>query len=90
VVVDEGAAGAPDLVLTGPPDALLALLAQRIGVDEARSRGLAITGDARLLRKLRPAVRRDQAAATGPPRAADAAGAARAGGRSRRPRRTSA
>ena len=54
VIVEPGAADAPDLVLTGPPDALVSLLAQAITADEARARGLAITGDARMLRRLRP------------------------------------
>jgi DNA-binding HxlR family transcriptional regulator len=51
-----GSAAAPDLVLTGPPDVAVGLLARRIDVEEAKARGLAITGDARLLRRLRPAV----------------------------------
>lgn len=49
-----GRAAAPDLVLTGPPDAALALLAGRMNPAEAKSRGLAVTGDAGLLRRLRP------------------------------------
>lgn len=54
VAVTPGHAAAPDLVLTGPPDATVGLLARRIDTAEARSRGLAITGDVRLLRRLRP------------------------------------
>jgi DNA-binding HxlR family transcriptional regulator len=56
VTVAHGPAAAPDLVLTGPPDAVVGLIAHRIDADEAKQRGLAITGDARLLRRLRPAV----------------------------------
>jgi DNA-binding HxlR family transcriptional regulator len=52
VSVSPGQAAAPDLVLTGPPDAAIGLLAGRINPDDARARGLAITGDARLLRRL--------------------------------------
>ena len=56
VRVQHGTAAAPDLVLTGPPDAIVGLIARRIDVDEAKARGVAITGDPRRLRKLRPAV----------------------------------
>jgi len=55
VSVEEGPAAAPDLVLTGPPDAVVGLLARRIDGREAEARGLAVTGDRRLLRRLRPA-----------------------------------
>jgi DNA-binding HxlR family transcriptional regulator len=54
VSVHRGQAAAPDLVLTGPPDATVELFAHRIDPTEAKSRGLAITGDVRLLRQLRP------------------------------------
>jgi DNA-binding HxlR family transcriptional regulator len=54
VTVLSGPASAPDLVFTGPPDATVGLLARRIDADEAKARGLAITGDIRLLRRLRP------------------------------------
>jgi DNA-binding HxlR family transcriptional regulator len=54
VHVDRGQAAAPDLVLTGPPDATVELLAHRIDPAEAKTRGLAVTGDAQLLRRLRP------------------------------------
>ncbi|MFW6694653.1 winged helix-turn-helix transcriptional regulator [Streptomyces sp. MAR4 CNX-425] len=54
VTMEPGRAAAPDLVLTGPPDAAVGLLAGRIDPAEAASRGLAVTGDARLLRRLRP------------------------------------
>jgi DNA-binding HxlR family transcriptional regulator len=50
-----GRSDAPDLVLTGPPDAAIGLLARQIDAAEAKARGLAITGDLRLLRRLRPA-----------------------------------
>lgn len=56
VDVQPGRAAAPDLVLTGPPDAAVGLLAHGIDAAEAKARGLAITGDVRLLRRLRPAV----------------------------------
>jgi DNA-binding HxlR family transcriptional regulator len=56
VTVEGGPAPAPDLVLTGPPDAIIGLFARRIGVDEAKARGVAITGDARRLRRLRPLI----------------------------------
>lgn len=54
VHMDRGQAAAPDLVLTGPPDATVELLAHRIDPAEAKTRGLAVTGDAQLLRRLRP------------------------------------
>lgn len=56
VGVEPGQASAPDLVLTGPPDAVLGLLAGRMDVDGAKARGLAVTGDPRPLRKLSPKV----------------------------------
>ena len=55
VCVEPGRAAAPDLVLTGPPDAVIGLLARRLDAAEAKSLGLAITGDPRVLRRLRPA-----------------------------------
>ena len=54
VHVEPGPAAAPDLVLTGPPDAVLGLFTHRLTVDDAKARGLAVTGDARPLRRLRP------------------------------------
>jgi DNA-binding HxlR family transcriptional regulator len=54
VEVREGAATAPDLVLTGPPDAVIGLIARRLDRAEATARGVAITGDARVLRRLKP------------------------------------
>jgi DNA-binding HxlR family transcriptional regulator len=59
VSVHRGQAAAPDLVLTGPPDATVELLAQRIDPTEAKTRGLIITGDVRPLRRLRPTHTRD-------------------------------
>jgi DNA-binding HxlR family transcriptional regulator len=54
VSVEPGRAAAPHLVLTGPPDAIIGLLARQIDAAEAKARGLAITGGLRLLRRLRP------------------------------------
>jgi DNA-binding HxlR family transcriptional regulator len=54
VSVHPGRADAPDLVLTGPPDAAVGLLARRIDPADAKTRGLAVTGDVRQLRQLRP------------------------------------
>ena len=65
VGVEPGRADAPDLVLTGPPDAVIGLLARRIDAAEAKSRGLAITGDPRVLRPLRPAASAPPAARVG-------------------------
>ena len=56
VRVLRGPAPAPDLVLTGPPDAVVGLFARRIDLDEAKARGVAVTGDGRRLRKLRPSI----------------------------------
>jgi DNA-binding HxlR family transcriptional regulator len=55
VSVEPGSAAAPDLVLTGPPDATISLLTRQIDATEAKRRGLTVTGDSRLLRRLRPA-----------------------------------
>jgi DNA-binding HxlR family transcriptional regulator len=60
-----GRADAPDLVLTGPPDAVVGLLARRIDASEAKARGLAVTGDVRVLRRLRPSESAAGAAAAG-------------------------
>jgi DNA-binding HxlR family transcriptional regulator len=68
VSVHPGHAAAPDLVLTGPPDATVELLAHRIGPGEAEARGLAITGDPGPLLRLRPT--RDDARSA-PARSAD-------------------
>jgi DNA-binding HxlR family transcriptional regulator len=56
VTVLRGSAAAPDLVLTGPPDAIVGLFARRIDVDEAKAGGVAFTGDPRRLRRLKPAI----------------------------------
>jgi DNA-binding HxlR family transcriptional regulator len=56
VGVEPGRAAAPDLVLTGPPDATIGLLARVIDEAEAKARGLAVTGDVRLLEGLRPSM----------------------------------
>ncbi len=69
VHVDTGHAAAPDLVLTGPADAVLGLFTQRLTVEGAKARGLAVTGDARPLRRLRPHV-----AAAAAPASPDPAG----------------
>ena len=54
VRVEPGPAAAPDILLTGPADAVLGLLTQRLTVEQAKAHGLAVTGDARPLRRLRP------------------------------------
>jgi DNA-binding HxlR family transcriptional regulator len=54
VVVLNGTAAAPDLVLTGPPDAVVGLLSHRLDPKAAAEHNLAITGDAKLLRRLQP------------------------------------
>ena len=56
VRVEWGPARAPDLVLTGPPDAIVGLFARRVDLTEAKELGVAVTGDGRRLRKLRPAI----------------------------------
>jgi DNA-binding HxlR family transcriptional regulator len=56
VTMEPGQAAAPDLVLTGPPDAVVGLLARKISASEAKALGLAVTGDARLLRRLVPSM----------------------------------
>jgi DNA-binding HxlR family transcriptional regulator len=49
-----GDAPSPDLVLEGPPRIILGLLSARLTPAEARDRGLTITGDSALLRRLQP------------------------------------
>ena len=44
----------PDVVLDGPPDLILGLLAGYLDPRDAAQRGVAITGDARRLARLRP------------------------------------
>ncbi len=46
--------GNADVVLDGPPHAILALLSGQIDVAEARRRGLSIEGEERVLARLRP------------------------------------
>jgi DNA-binding HxlR family transcriptional regulator len=55
-----GSAADPDLVLDGPPRAVLGLLTGQIGLDGARQLGLSATGRLDLLTRLRPAAQ-DQA-----------------------------
>lgn len=45
----------PDLVVSGPPDSLVGLIAGRIGLAQAQTRGVSVAGDARKLSRLRPA-----------------------------------
>jgi DNA-binding HxlR family transcriptional regulator len=54
VGVHPGSANAPDLVLTGPPDAIVGLLAQHFDPAAAKEQGVAVTGDIGKLRRLRP------------------------------------
>jgi DNA-binding HxlR family transcriptional regulator len=56
VTVEWGPAPAPDVVLAGPPDVIVGLFARRIDAAEAKARGVAITGDPRRLRRLRPSI----------------------------------
>jgi hypothetical protein len=49
-----GDAPSPDLVLEGSPRLILGLLAAYLTPAEARDRGLTITGDPALLRRLQP------------------------------------
>lgn len=55
---------APDIVLAGRPDAILGLLAGHLNPGAAVKNGVAITGDARRLARLRPNLPRPMAAAT--------------------------
>jgi DNA-binding HxlR family transcriptional regulator len=54
VRVHHGPAPSPDLVLTGPPDAIVGLLAGALDAAAAVERGVGIDGDARRLARLRP------------------------------------
>ena len=47
----------PDVVLDGPPDQILGLLAGYLDPRDAAQRGVAVTGDARRLARLRPNLR---------------------------------
>jgi DNA-binding HxlR family transcriptional regulator/putative sterol carrier protein len=49
-----GAAAAPDLVLAGHPQLILALLTGKLTVAEVAARGLELTGDESVLRRVRP------------------------------------
>jgi DNA-binding HxlR family transcriptional regulator len=49
-----GGAPSPDLVLEGSPWLILGLLSAHLNPAEARDRGLTITGDSALLRRLQP------------------------------------
>ena len=53
VRVREGAAEAPDLVVTGNPDAVIGLLSGRLGRRGAEKQGVSILGDAETLAALR-------------------------------------
>jgi DNA-binding HxlR family transcriptional regulator len=54
VGVRPGAPAQPAVVVSGPPDAIIGLLAGHLDKEAAAARGVAVVGDARLLRKLRP------------------------------------
>jgi DNA-binding HxlR family transcriptional regulator len=49
-----GAAQNPDLVLTGPPRLIVGVLLGRVGLGEARGRGLQYEGDSAALQRLHP------------------------------------
>jgi len=49
-----GPAADPDVVLTGKADVALALLLGRVDVPTAKSRGLAVDGEPRVLRRFKP------------------------------------
>ena len=49
-----GRATMPDLVVSGPPDTVVGLIAGRIGLAQAQARGVSLVGDAGKLRQLRP------------------------------------
>ncbi len=54
VRVRPGSAPSPEVILTGPPDAILGLLAGHIDAAAATEFGVQITGDGRRLTRLRP------------------------------------
>jgi DNA-binding HxlR family transcriptional regulator len=54
VRVEAGPAVAPDLVLAGPPDGILAMLMGEIHASQAGERGVLVLGDPQQLTKLRP------------------------------------
>jgi DNA-binding HxlR family transcriptional regulator len=49
-----GTAEDPDVVLTGPPDAVIGVLRSRLDIAEAQRRGLRIEGDIAAIRRLQP------------------------------------
>jgi hypothetical protein len=53
VRVDAGPAVAPDLLLSGPPDGVLAILLGEVDESQASDRGVLVLGDLRELTKLR-------------------------------------
>jgi DNA-binding HxlR family transcriptional regulator len=54
VTLARGPVASPDLVLEGPPDGVVGLLAGKLARGTAEALGVAITGDLRTLRRLRP------------------------------------
>jgi len=54
VRVRPGTAEDPDVVLAGPPDAVIGVLQSRLGIADARRRGLRIEGDMAAIRRLQP------------------------------------
>jgi DNA-binding HxlR family transcriptional regulator len=54
VAARTGAAAAPGLVMTGPPQAILAVLTGKLSTAQAASLGLEVSGDAGLLRRVLP------------------------------------
>ena len=54
VRVRAGMAADPDVVISGAPDVVLAVLLGKTSVKTARARGLRFEGDAKVLRRLRP------------------------------------
>jgi hypothetical protein len=50
-----GTADHPDVVMSGPPQLVIAALAGRIGLDEASKRGLSVEGDPAALARIKPA-----------------------------------
>lgn len=51
-----GPAPAPDIVVSGRPDAIIGMLAGRVDVATAKQLGVSVVGDVRPLRRLRPQV----------------------------------
>lgn len=65
VTLRAGPPPSPDLVLAGPPDGILGLLAGHLDPDAAARSGVMITGEARRLVRLRPKLTRPAAQAAG-------------------------